>query len=916
MAEPFLCKKCGKPMRAHAKFCPHCGEKASGENASGILSYDDFFDDEPAGKSEELAVEQPRPETQQEPPAPEEPEVPGQPADLTDAADATDETASPKTIFTFRDRERKRKVKMLEDTLELPIEEIQREIARRRERERLEMRSPEEKEAGRQEMSSVFDRLKEKHDEPDVLIPESEIVRSEDRQEKKSLFSRARNYLLGVDTDDIEGVDVKKEEALEEKKIRRAAAGKEPVEPEAFPDTRPAVEAEFEEIPADTPVLSVPKDPAGEAPEPKRSRIEALPEQAEQVSKSTWYGTLFDRKRKQKEEELVISPFDESKPGSVQADAEEPARIAEAVEPASFPKTTGEKTKRRNIMIGTAAALLLVAGIALFFTGNYMSDPLRLTESFITAVEADDADAMAGLLTADGTQVTAAALGPFQEMLRDPEYKQALLADLNTFNTERGRSDDGDVWIEESGSRYLFFNAYQLHIKSFHVEPSVSYPDTMVSVDGGEAIVVSPDQPASIGPLLPGAHQITSVYEKGLNPLHAAKTVELTSTNEELDEGKLTVDLTNPGKFASFTSAQEEAVLLLNGEEKGKVKDLGRDGMRFGPFEAPVSVQLRLDAPLGTVLSATEKVDADGQKVEFTFPNMVEISDYHDEATIWLNGESKGVKGKDLIPFHRLIGPVKPEDTIQMEMEIDGRMTKSNVVTVGDQAALKFSYWKAFEFPWRFADAIVSLDGVDTGQSVYQLAGDDMTAELLNSYETIKLTKKYPWGTFESNTVALDEAGALDFTINPMNSTLYRQLQDAVVTHLEEDAFAISNLKPDNYSNIEDPLLSARRSYIQNLIDEKTRIVRVSDTANFDMNSIQFDDEDTYYARITETYTYHYQEYEAGIFRPIRLEMKEATEVMQHAMRYDKSAGKWFIYDNRPKESMGQSNVETVDLAY
>ena len=935
MADTKQCRHCGKPVRAHAKFCPHCGEHTGSENASGILSFDDFFEEETPEADEPTAEETTEPATSDDEKNIREDEP--EPADDEKETDSSSEEAKARPIFSFRDKERKRKAKLLDDTLELPIEEIQREIARRRERDRAQARSPEEKAAEKQTLNETFEKLKSSHDEPDVLIPEDEILKEEDRQEKKSLFSRARNYLLGIDTGDIEGVDVKKEEALEQEKARRSYRKKtEPAEP---------IEREEPDRTPESAVLSTPKkqeekqEPAAihQEPEKKAERVLSVPvaeeekkepvrgpefsdEQQDEVKKSTWFGTLFDRKRDAEEEELVAKverpePREDARE-EVPADTGVPAAATGTDgEPEEEKQTSGNK--RRNIILAVAAALLLVAGLGLYFTGNYMSDPLRMTEAFEQAVEQEDQNAIAGMLHADGTPVTAETLAPFYAMLENPEYRQTLLSSLRTFNEENGRSEEADVWIEEAGERYFIFNAYQMNIKTFELIPEVTYPNTQVQVVGAEPVSASPDAPAVIGPLLPGVYTVQSVYEGGLNPLHAQTTVELTTENEAVTDDRMTVGLSNVGQFATVSSTQEEAIVLVNGEELGKAKDLGEEGLRIGPFEDPVQVQLRLDTPIGSVTTQEQTIATDGETAAFdTFPNMVEISDYHDEANVIVNGEPTGAQGKDFIPYGRLIGPVQPEDTLQMEMELEGRMTKSNVVTVGDSESLRFSYWKTFEFPWKYSNSIVYLDGESTGQSVYQLAGDDMAVDLLNSYENIQLLRSYPWGTFESNVVTLAEPRTLEFSFNPVNSTLYRQLQDAVVTHLEEDAFAISNLKPDNYSNIEDPLLSERRSYIQNLIDERTRIVRVSDTANFDMNSIQFDDEDTFYARITETYVYHYQEYEAGIFRPIRLEMQEAQEVMQHALRYDSDRGKWIIYENRPRDSMGQGNVESIDLAY
>ncbi len=305
MADSLQCKHCGKPVRAHAKFCPHCGEKTGVSQGTGILSFDDFFDEE----SEKIREEEP---ITTEPEAEEDTPMEEAPADGEETAPEAETEEAPRTIFTFRDREKRRKVKMLEDTLELPIEEIQREIARRRERERLELRSPEEKQAEKEKMAAEFDKLKEQHGDAEVLIPESEILQDGDRQEKKSLFSRARDYLLGIDVEDIEGVDVKAEEAREQEKVDRILYGKsdasdpegvEDYEPEIVsppireaapkPEEAQATLSDEKETEDSIPVLSVPT---------RASR--------EKIQKTTWFGTLFDRKRDRTEEEMVISPFD------------------------------------------------------------------------------------------------------------------------------------------------------------------------------------------------------------------------------------------------------------------------------------------------------------------------------------------------------------------------------------------------------------------------------------------------------------------------------------------------------------------------------------------------------------------------------------------------------------------------------
>ncbi len=922
------CHKCGNTLRPNAKFCPRCGAK-TGEtaNSMGIFSFDDFFSEEDEHKKEikdalEKAASkpsEPKPEPVPEPEKVTEP-VQKESSDLK----------SPKGIFTFRDRDREKrnKVKILDDTLELPIEEIQREIERRREKERYDNRPDAEKEAGKKHMAGLFENLKESQ-KGDVLIPEDEILTKDDLPEKQSLLGKAKRFLLGTDAPDIEGVDVKEGEEAEGEKVRRVRQEKSKEEKKTgwrailgIQEEEPASEepAAIEEKPAEetlpplqeetieAPVfVSIAKEEkmvdSVETDEPDLDTDEFEEPQPE----LTWFQRIFGVKQEDEE----ARP--EEEPVVVASDAVEEEVVSEET-----PKPPKEKmpTKKKLMYGGIAAAILLAIGIGLFYTGDYMTNPLRLSENFATALEEDDMDKIAGMLHADGASVTAKTLEPFKSLLNDPEYKANLLASLSAFDETAGRTPDADVWIEETGSQYWLFNSYSMKIKTFSINPLVTYPNTKVSVDGAEPIDVSPEKPISITALLPGPHNITSSYTEGLTPLNASADVTLTTTNKSLKDGMLVTDLKNVGKFATFTSPQEEANVMINGEDKGKVKDMAAGGFKFGPFDTPVKVQLKLDTPLGSVLTETVEAKDDGQAIAFTFPNMVEISEYHDEATIYINGENKGVLGKALIPFHRMIGPVKPEDTIQLEMMQEGKLTKSNVLTVGDNEKLLFSYSKPFTFSWGYSNAIVILDGVNTGKTVYDLAGDDMIADILNSYETISISKKFPWGTFESDTLSLAEAGTLDFTINSMNDTLIRQLQSAVVKYLEEDAYAISNLKPDNYSNITDPLLSERRSYIQKLVDENHRIVRVSDKAHFDMNSIQFDDEDgDYYARITEQYVYHFQEYQGGIFRPIRLEMTEARENIQHAMRYDANRGEWVIYENRPKDSIGE-NTEAIDLAY
>lgn len=951
------CRQCGKPIRPQAKFCPHCGagQAAPGteKEASGILSFDDFFDEEDA-TTEGTVVDETAGNKEKEPSAPkaDQPSVASDVAASQEKPAMTpDETEAPKPepkgALFFRDRDKRKKVKVLEDTLELPIEEIQKEIARRREKERLDARSDVQKMEDKRTMEGVYDKLRK--DANGVLIPEEDILDPSDRPEKPSILGRLSAFVLGTKQEDIEGVDVKAVEEAERAKVEAARRGTLP-ETDAASVSTPTESAtshesasadraeaaethEAQEIPTGPIDLSEPKvssDSFEETPaQPFWKRILGI--QPEEPAETDF--TATDRASETPADAFDDEPVSEAParggflsrifgqkidtPDEEMPVGEGPAAPVEAYdgsEPEMPKETTPADRRRRLWIVGGAVGVVATFMLVFFLYGNYTSNPLRLSESFAAAVEENDADKMASLLRADGVSVTAESLAPLQALLQDPEYRENLLTKLASYDETDGKTPAADVWIESTGTQLLFFQSHTMKVRTFTVTPEVTYPNTMVTVDGGEPKALSPGDGQTIEGLLPGEHTLAGRYEGGLSPIASTAQVKLTTNEEEPESVTSSVDLKNPGKFAAFTSPQEEAVVRINGQDKGKAGDFAAEKNRLGPFEEPVSVQLVLTTPLGTAESKAVDLKDDGQSVEFDFPNLVEVSDYHDEAKLFINGEEVGPM-KDWLRFHRMIGPVKPEDKVQMEMIEDGKLTKSSEVTVGDSKKLLFSYTKAFTFPAQYADAVVILDGVDTEKTVREMAGDDLVADILNSYENIQIRKTFPWGTFESDRLDLDEAKTLRFTINSMNDRLIRQLQDAVVTYLEEDAFAISNLRPNNYSNIEDPLLSNRQGYIQSLLDEGKRVIRSSDVAHFDMGSIQFDDEDgTYWARITEEYVYREQEYD-GIFRPLRLEMVEKREVMQHAMRYDGNLGRWVIYENRPKDSIGE-RTEAIDLAY
>ena len=216
-------------MRPHAKFCPYCGEKAAEEGTSGILSFDDFFEDhgDTRGK-EDKEIKQTLQgggygKTGRTGPGKEKTLFFENTAGRTRKEYGNDsERIAQDHLYLPRQRKEKR-VKVLDDTLELPIEEIQREIARRRERERMEQRSPEEKEASKKELEGVYDQLRKRHAKEDVLIPESEIVKDEDRPEKRSLLSRARDYLLVLTSTISKAWMSKKRRRSNREKARRAA---------------------------------------------------------------------------------------------------------------------------------------------------------------------------------------------------------------------------------------------------------------------------------------------------------------------------------------------------------------------------------------------------------------------------------------------------------------------------------------------------------------------------------------------------------------------------------------------------------------------------------------------------------------------------------------------------------------------
>lgn len=1027
MAENKNCEKCGNALREHAKFCPKCGHPVqNAENTGGILSFDDFFVDDTKHEKTHEAHDTPTVEDKTIdavlPPNKEEQK----------SADK-----DKKKVFGFKEKDKRKKVKVLEDTLELPIEEIQREIEKRK-------HEPKNSEAqdNRKHMEGLYDRFRGKND--DVLIPESEIVKDEDKKEKKGLFSQAKSYLMGTDNEDIEGVDVKAEEEREERRARAARRRKQEAErlhptreekriedskteKDTVKETTPPIASEAKEKATTPDKKGAPKEKQDVAK--KQAQVKDTPKKteggwkgffgiqkedqspaviAEEKAAKTNVDAAKDVKQEQKpaiastdkqEQKTGVTPADKNKQNdkkdlekektvaaAVQKSQQEPnkdkvqekkqkdqkqkaAATANAQEepkkqggwfqsifgdevqeepvvvtpPSGQTKTKNDKTKKdktnqkspqkgekkplteaekakkkqtRNRILGIAAVLLLVIGTALFFTGNYVTDPMRLAESFEEVVVAKDANAIANMVNAQGTEVTAEKLGPFMTLLENEEYEAQLLENLKTVDIETGRTPDADVWIENAGKKYFFFDAYSLNMKTFSVTPNVTYADTQVYFDDEEPITVSPDTAQTITGILPGEHRLRTEYTKGLNPLTSEKTVDLQTANDTLVDNTATVDLANAGKFGSVTASQPEAELLINGTSVGKIKDLGAD-YRFGPFQEPVEAQMKLTTPLGTIDSGAQSVSDDGQKVEFTFPGMVQLPESLDEATLFVNGENTNLTGADWAPFNKMMGPLKPEDTIRAQMVIDGKSTLSNELTVGElEGEPSFSFTKTINFAWADSAARVILDGEDTGETVYGLAGDDMAAEILNSYETIAIEKDYPWGTFTSDTVEIGNGGDVRFSINSMNDRMVRQLQDAVVTYLEEDAFAVSNLKPNNYSNIENPLLAERQAMINAIIEEGTRVVRVSDQAHFDMSSVQYDDEgDEFWARISARYSYHYQEYMAGIFRPIRLEMSEASESYQFALRYDGDRGRWVIYEQRPQDGIGE-NTESFDLAY
>lgn len=925
MADHKQCEKCGNPLRPHAKFCPKCGHPVEEKDStSGILSFDDFFEDE---KINADSVE-------------EKVNIEENPIEHKDKIQ--EKAEEKKKVFTFKERDKKRKVRVLEDTLELPIEEIQREIEKRRNFDRMNDRSDLEIEKDRKKMEGLYDNLKK----DDVLIPESEILDESDKPEKKGLFQQAKSYLMGTDNEDIEGVDVRAQEKEEERRAKKARRRQrhgsiEPEEEKVEPVIIEQQEEKSHEIP-----------PAVEKTETADEPIVLDEQESDEPKKFTSGLKGIFGIQKEERQESEAKEVEEDKPvvipGPKEKDichTEKVTGIEEPKKQSWFQSIFGEEIQEADLLheeqkqvvgiseeaqkeekekkpiskkfLAIAAALVLIAGTALFFTGNYVTDPLRLSESFTEAIQARDAETIASMVQADGTTVTAEKLGPFMTLLEDDAYETKLIENLQMIDPETGRTPEGDVWIENVGKKFLFFDAYNLHMKTFTVHPTVSYPETAVYVDDEEEpIVAGPTAPPEITGLLPGEHRFRTEYTGGLNTLTSEKSANLQTANEALVDDAMMLDLSNAGKFGSITSDQPEAMVKINGTDVGKVKDIGAN-YRFGPFQDPVQVQLSLTTPLGTINTDAQSVSADGQQTDFVFPNMVQLPESFDTATLFVNGESINLTGADFAPFHRKIGPLKPEDTLAAQMEIDGKTTLSNEIIVGElEGEPNFSFTKTINFVWADSAATVILDGENAGQTVYQLAGDDMAADILNSYQTIAIEKKYPWGTFTSDTVEIGGGGDVRFAIDSMNDTLIRQLQDAVVTYLEEDAYAISNLKTNNYSNIEDPLLTERQALIQGLIDTRERVVRVSDQAHFDMSSIQFDDEgDAFWARISAQYVYNYQEYMAGIFRPIRLEMTEAFESYQFAMRYDANLNRWVIYEQRPIDGIGE-NTESFDLAY
>ncbi|WP_042222020.1 zinc ribbon domain-containing protein [Oceanobacillus manasiensis] len=329
---------------------------------------------------------------------------------------------------------------------------------------------------------------------------------------------------------------------------------------------------------------------------------------------------------------------------SQQEGQEEPGQHdTQPLEQATAPKGNANRkklNKKTKIMLFSSAALILLL-IGAYVVGNTMTSPKHVLNEFRSAIQDEDAEKLAALLTADNDELEiteASVKGMIQHYQSKTNEFKVLMNHLEY--QAGGEVDQYGMYaldLQKDGKKFLLFDDYQLIVNPVYVEVATNYKDTDIIVN--DEVITTADSEnfrQEIGPFLPGELTITAALDTGFFNLERDQTVVgepsfPSYVDLYLEGDNVTFDLMMKG-YDELSSVQ----LFVNGVDTGM--DLTKDE-RVGPLltDGSMHVSFEADFPWGTVRTNDQPLTE--RYMEFNFGDSDEFKQQIQDVLMTYNEE-------------------------------------------------------------------------------------------------------------------------------------------------------------------------------------------------------------------------------------------------------------------------------------
>ncbi|MGG0051484.1 zinc ribbon domain-containing protein [Bacillus atrophaeus] len=267
---------------------------------------------------------------------------------------------------------------------------------------------------------------------------------------------------------------------------------------------------------------------------------------------------------------------------------------------------------KKTIILWSSIAAACVILFAAYKTGAYLNSKDRLVDKFEQAVNNEDKDQIASLLTPvnDKLKLTKNNVKPFLAYLKDhPDKKDELFASLRDETAQKEI-----VYAEKDGKSLLVFDHYDLKIAPVYFEVTSNYKNTDLYVNKEEAgSVKKADQAQTLGPYIPGEYTVSAKLKNDVVDLVKKEDIQAVGDNS------FRVDLSLEADDVTFSLADDikdgKGELLING------KSIHKDPFKsvtYGPLLTDGSMTAAVEAEFPWGKTKTAGVPIDSKEMELT----------------------------------------------------------------------------------------------------------------------------------------------------------------------------------------------------------------------------------------------------------------------------------------------------------